>query len=70
MKLVITLNKESKMKMQLEKLSDKDLQKAEDLINQIQEKRAKKHSINAERERVVLGVRNFLKRFASKETLF
>ena len=60
------------MKMQLEKLSDKDLQKAEDLINQIQEKRAKekKDPINAERERVVLGIRNFLKRFASKETLF
>ena len=60
------------MKMQLEKLSDKDLQKAEDLINEIQENRAKekKDPINAERERVVLGIRNFLKRFASKETLF
>ena len=60
------------MKMQLEKLSDGDLQKAEDLINEIQEKRAKlkKDPINAERERVVLAIRNFLKRFASKDTLF
>ena len=56
------------MKMQLEKMSDSDLQKAEDLINQIQARRAKKN--NTEREWVVFSVRNFLKRFASKETVF
>ena len=60
------------MKMQLEKLTDKELQHAEDVINQIQERRAKekKDPINAERERVVFAVRNFLKRFASKDTVF
>ena len=60
------------MKMQLEKLSDKDLQQAEDLINKIQEERAKlkKDPVNAERERVILAIRNFLKRFANKDTVF
>ena len=56
------------MKMELEKLSDKELQKAENLIFEIQEKRAE--TLTAEHERVVLAVRNFLKRFANKDTVF